>query len=131
MNTQRFIILEDIDITFLLNAQKTFLEALQEPKTTLTRDSTILRFFLVFETTWKTLKKILEAKGLIANNPRDVIREAAGIGLIEDPKQWFTFLRNRNECVRTYNELLAEQIYASLPRFAQELEILINKIKAL
>lgn len=128
---EEVVILERIVITPLLKAQAAFNKALLEPKTDLNRDGCIQRFEFCFELAWKTLKRILAYKGLEANSPRDVFREAAKLALIADPVIWFTFLENRNNTVHTYNEETAEAIYNVLPRFKEELATLVNTIRTL
>lgn len=61
------------------------------------------------------MKRILRSKNVDINNPRDTIREAAKENLIDDPKEWFVFLENRNLTSHVYNEAIAEKIYNSLP----------------
>lgn len=130
MNDQ-VIILDKIIITPLLRAQKTLESALQEAESDLERDGAIQRFEYTYELIWKILKKILSFKGVNVNSPRDVFREAAKQGLIEDPKIWFEFIKKRNLTVHTYNEDDAEEIFECLPKFRDELSKVIEKIKKL
>ncbi|MFH1644774.1 MAG: nucleotidyltransferase substrate binding protein [bacterium] len=120
-----------IIITPLLKAQKIFNSALQEVENDLERDGAIQRFEYTYELIWKNLKKILSFKGIIANSPRDVFREAAKQDLIDDPEIWFEFIKKRNLTVHTYNQDDAEEIFESLPRFKEELSKVIEKIKKL
>ncbi len=129
--TQEVIILDKLNITSLLKAQKAFSSALKEVKTELERDGAIQRFEFTYELAWKTLKRILSFKGIDINNPRDVFRESAKAGLIDDPKVWFEFIKKRNLTTHTYNEECAEDIYKCLPDFEKELLIVIDRIKKL
>jgi nucleotidyltransferase substrate binding protein (TIGR01987 family) len=122
------IILEKINITPLLDAQKTFVSALAQSKSKLERDGTILRFEFTYELCWKILRRILAFKGVNASSPRDVFREAARLDLIEDPKIWFDFIKKRNLTIHTYNEECADEIFESLPEFKEELEKLVRTI---
>ena len=122
------IILNDLVITPLIKAKQALDIALSAPKTDLNRDASIQRFEFTFELTWKTLKRILQKKGIRIHNPRDVLREAAKEGFIEDPQIWFDFLENRNNTLHVYNEKTAETIYQALPAFKNALEALIEKI---
>lgn len=122
------VILGEIIITPLLKAQKAFHLALAENKSDIVRDASIQRFEFCFELAWKTLKRILAFKGIEANSPRDVFREAARVSLVDDPIIWFEFLKKRNNTVHTYNEDIAEEIYKSLPQFKVELEKLVSTI---
>jgi len=65
------IILNEIDITYLLKAADKFNQVLEMPKNEITRDAAIQRFEFTYELVWKTLKRILKVKGVIVNNPRD------------------------------------------------------------
>jgi len=129
--TKETIILGELVITHLIKAKKAFEEAIALEKTDITRDASIQRFEFTFELAWKTLKRILKYKGVMANNPRDVIREAAKQGLIDDPIVWFDFLDYRNSTTHTYDEEKADEIYQILPDFSQHLTVLIDRILAL
>ena len=132
MVDKKVIILQEIDITPLIKAQHTLAEGLKKVHhDTLYRDGVIQRFEYSFELAWKTLKRILYHKGITVNNPRDTFREAAINGLIDDTNLWFSFLESRNETTHTYNEVIAERIYAEIPSFNTELQKLINHIVAL
>ncbi len=120
-----------IVITPLLKAQKTFEEALLEAHSQLEQDGTIQRFEYTFELLWKTLKRILNYKGMDVNTPRDTFRLAAKENLLEDPEVWFHFLEHRNETVHIYNQEVAQNIFAALASFRDELRKVTEKIKAL
>lgn len=125
------IILNTIDITSLLKAENSLIAVLGQPKTEFIRDAAIQRFEYTFELAWKTLKRILREQGLVANSPREVFRLAAQVSLIDDPKQWFAFLDDRNRTTHIYNENIANEIYAHLKIFQQHLTALMNKIRQL
>jgi nucleotidyltransferase substrate binding protein (TIGR01987 family) len=95
---------------------KRFDEVLRQPKTEFIRDSAIKRFEIVFDLGWKTLKAFLEARGTKCVSPASCFREAYRAGLIEYDEVWMKMLKDRNDAVHTYNEGLAERIYADLPR---------------
>lgn len=98
---EEVLILGKIIITPLLKAQKTLESALEEAESNLERDGAIQRFEYTYELIWKVLKKILSFKDVNVNSPRDVFREAAKQGIIEDPKIWFEFIKKRNLTVYT------------------------------
>jgi nucleotidyltransferase substrate binding protein (TIGR01987 family) len=124
-------ILGGIVITPLIKAKASLELALDAPKSDLTRDACIQRFEYTFELAWKALKRILKHKGMLANNPRDVIRESAKQGLIDDPNLWFGFLDDRNQTTHAYNESVANAIYNDLPQFRQALDELLPKMTSL
>lgn len=124
-------ILGELNITPLLKAQKTFELSLKEAHSALERDGAIQRFEYTYELVWKTLKRILNFKGIDINNPRDVFREAAKQKFIEDATIWFVFLKQRNLTVHTYNQDCAAEIFSYLPQFEKELTKVVEAIKRL
>ncbi len=80
-------------------------------------DSTIHRFEFVIELFWKLLKKIIEDLGQEVNYPREVIQEAFAGHLINDEKIWLQMLLDRNLTSHTYNEKLADDIYAHIKTY--------------
>lgn len=96
---------------------------------TINQDATIQRFEFTFELAWKLMKTILETEGLEAISPKNVIREGATIGLIDDPQKWFEFLENRNLSVHTYKEEIAQKVYQSAKEFIPFVDKLISKTK--
>lgn len=96
---------------------------------TINQDATIQRFEFTFELAWKLMKTILETEGLEAISPKNVIREGATIGLIDDPQKWFAFLENRNLSVHTYKEEIAKKVYQSAKEFIPFVDRLILKAK--
>ena len=71
------------------------------------RDSVIQRFEFSIEPAWKTAKK---TKGVTTSAPKDVIREMAQSGYIEDVAIWLKAIDMRNLSSHTYKENLAEQV---------------------
>ncbi len=100
-----------LSIAPLINATNAFQEALKEAKTQLEQDGTIQRFEFTYELLWKTLKKILSFKGIDANNPHDLFREAAKNKLIDHPHFWFGVIRKRNLTTHIYNQEIADDIF--------------------
>lgn len=66
-------------------------------------------FEFTFELAWKTLKDYLQQKGLKSNFPRDVIKDAFQMAIIEDGTTWIKMLDKRNELSHTYNEAQAKK----------------------
>lgn len=121
-----------IDYSSLIRAAQTFAEALDEARTpqasTVVRDGAIQRFEYCFELAWKTMKRILRSKGSEVNHARDVIREAAQEGWIDEPVLWFNFLEQRNQSSHIYNQDIAAEVYRHLPSFQLELGKLLEKL---
>lgn len=119
------IILGKVSLSPILKAKAQFDDALLRIEDNLDRIGAIKLFEICYELSWKTLKKILEAKGLReVLNPKDVFRVAADQGLIDDPELWFGFHEVRNLTVHTYNEETAQSIFDQLDEF----QILLNKL---
>ncbi len=105
-------------------------EALDQPKNPFIRDAAILRFELVFELAWKSVQTLARSEALEVNSPRSAFQAAFTLGLTDDETVWPAILEARNLAVHTYHENLAEQLYESLPRFAEAFQHLAAKLKA-
>ena len=90
-------------------------EALDQPKNPFLRDSAIQRFEFTFEFSWKVLKAFLSFQGLEARSHRTAIRGAFEVGLITEDEGWLGLLELRNLASHTYDETLADRVYAELP----------------
>jgi nucleotidyltransferase substrate binding protein (TIGR01987 family) len=92
------------------------------------RDSGIKRFELCFELSWKVIQSFLRDRGLDCRSPRDCFREAFSYGLLTEEGVWLQMVHDRALSVHTYNEELANQMYARLlgylPAFRQLLAAL-------
>jgi nucleotidyltransferase substrate binding protein (TIGR01987 family) len=71
---------------------------------TLEKEGLIQRFEYTFELAWKTMKDFLEAQGITAGYPREVIKSAFHYGLINDGEVWMDMLEKRNLLAHTYDE---------------------------
>ena len=86
-----------------------------EPADDEVRDSVIQRFEYTYELAWKTLKRYLAQEGVsevTTLSQRDLHREAAARGLLEDPIAWFGYQKTRNETSHTYNAEKAREVHA-------------------
>ena len=92
-------------------------EVLAEPENDVTRDAAIKRFEFTFELFWKSLKAYAEESGLEAYSPRDSMRTAFQLRLIQEHPDWLRMIEGRNLTSHTYNEVTAETIYAHLPSY--------------
>lgn len=82
----------------------------QKITTELERAGIIQFFEMTFELAWKVLKDYLEAEGYSVKSPRETVKQAFQIGLIEDGHIWIDALSNRNLTTHTYDEALAEKM---------------------
>lgn len=100
-------------------------EAARQPKNEFLRDSVIQRFEFCIELAWKTAKR---AMGVATAAPKDVVREMAQSGYIEDVSIWLQAIDMRNLSSHTYKEDLAEQVYAFACGFVPQLQALVAKL---
>jgi nucleotidyltransferase substrate binding protein (TIGR01987 family) len=77
-------------------------------------DALIQRFEFSFELAWKYLKHILEFRGITANSPRIVIKEAYREKLIHDGDAWLSMLDDRNSSAHIYDQSLSKKIGNSI-----------------
>ncbi len=88
-----------------------------------TRDVVILRFVLVYETSWMALKRCLASEQIDVRYPKAAFREAYRVGWLEHETPWINMLADRNLIAHTYNEVTAIQVYENirgyLPEFRQ------------
>lgn len=94
-----------------------FSEILREVKTVANRDSAIKRFELTFELAWKSAKAWAGGQGVVCRSPRDCFAQMFRLGLLADDPLWLRMIEDRNLSVHTYNEKLAEEIYARLKSY--------------
>lgn len=106
----------DLQLDQLKRAISRLDEVLSLSKTDIVRDSAIQRFEFCLDLAWKTLQTYLrDRKGVVANSPKDVFREAYQNQLIEYSEDWIKLVDLRNETVHTYDEATAENVYRELP----------------
>ncbi len=114
----------------LSKALKTLDEALSRGKLDeLMRDGAIQRFEYCIELTWKSGKKVLEAKGLQVEVPKDVFRTMAKVGWINDAAPWFRYIEARNKTSHMYRDDVAKEIFAVLPEFLKDAKVLYLRLE--
>jgi nucleotidyltransferase substrate binding protein (TIGR01987 family) len=101
-------------------------EALTVEKTDISRDASIQRFKFCVELSWKFAKKVMETS---ATAPKQVIREMAQNGFIEDVGFWLKSIDQRNLSSHTYNEKLAEEVFAFAASFLNPAKQLLKKLQ--
>ncbi|MBI2591227.1 MAG: nucleotidyltransferase substrate binding protein [Candidatus Brennerbacteria bacterium] len=92
-----------------------FEEILREEKTEIVRDAAILRFEIIFELSWKSLKAFLEENGVSCVSPLNCFKEGYRQKLLDYEEIWIELVQARNKTVHTYDEKLADEIYKKLP----------------
>ena len=65
-------------------------------------------FEFTFELAWKTLKDLLFYEGYEVNSPREILRQAFEIGMVQEIDLWLETLGSRNRLTHTYDEQAAK-----------------------
>lgn len=101
-----------------------------KPITTELERAGIIQFFeMTFELAWKVLKDYLESEGYIVKSPRETVKQAFQIGLIDNGHVWIDALSNRNLTTYTYDEELAEKMTKEiLMAYLPELESMHHRL---
>ena len=75
----------------------------------------IIQFYEVcFELSWKTVKDYLESEGFLVKSPKQVIKQAFQIEIIEDGELWLSALDDRNLTTHIYDEATIDNIIAKI-----------------
>ena len=101
----------------------------QEITTELERAGIIQFFEMTFELAWKVLKDYLESEGYMVKSPRETVKQAFQIGLIDNGHVWIDALSNRNLTTHTYDEELALKMTSEiLDAYLPELDKMYEKL---
>ena len=111
------------------NSNARLKEVLQLPLTIVTRDSSIKRFELTFELSWKLLKSFLKDNGYVCTSPKSCLQEAFSFGLIQDDSLWFAMMNDRNSSVHTYDEAFADAMYKRINGYLKLFQELEKEVK--
>ena len=85
-------------------------------------------FEVALEYAWKYLKIQIEGSGLEAPSPRDAIKQAGRIGLIDDVDLWLNCIRIRNIAVHDYLGITRNEYLDSIKKFARAVKKLRTKV---
>lgn len=125
---------DDLILTPLVNAAASLRRAITvSPRDEFVRDAIVQRFEYTYELAWKFMRRRLIIQGIETNllARRDLFREAAKAGLIDDPVSWFDFTSARNLVSHTYNEVTALKVVALAEVFLPPVEALIATLERL
>ena len=101
----------------------------QEITTELERAGIIQFFEMTFELAWKVLKDYLESEGYMVKSPRETVKQAFQLGLIDNGHIWIDALSNRNLTTHTYDEELAIKMTSEiLDAYLPELDKMYEKL---
>lgn len=117
-----------IDISSLIKARNKFAEFSKHLTTEQEKAGAVQAFEYSYELAWKTLKRILNERGVNVNSPRAAFREAGLNRLIVSVEDWFIFLAMRNLSSHTYNEENLEKILSVFELYLKSLNELIDAI---
>lgn len=106
-------------------------EALIGDASDLEIDGILHRFEFTFELAWKTMKDCLEEQGIVGKigSPREIIKEAFSVGLIDNGEVWIDMMLSRNELSHLYDEETSRKIYDNIKEiYILEINKLIQKL---
>lgn len=96
------------------------------------RDAVIQRFEYSVDLCWKLLQRALKdsiSEARRVRTKRDLFREGARLGYLEDPVRWFEYQEARNETSHTYNADAAQRVFACARRFYPDALALLHELK--
>ncbi|MEX2603982.1 MAG: nucleotidyltransferase substrate binding protein [Gracilimonas sp.] len=103
-----------------------------EPVTDIVRDASIQRFEYSFELSWKFMKRYLkEYAGIEEHQIKEIFRQSAKVGLIENPEHWFDYHKARNLTTHTYNEDIAKETFDYAKQFLRDALVFLQNINKL
>lgn len=97
------------------------------------QDSVVQRFEYTYEMSWKLVKRwvstnISPEDSEPAWSRRELFRLAAKVGLIDDPKRWFSYHEARNVSSHTYNPASAKKVLSIVRLFSEDVKALVDRI---
>ena len=123
---------DDLDLSGFANAVARLADAFVDPPANdLERDGCIQRFEYTYELAWKMMRRhlvVLGAGDAELLGRRELFREAARRGLIDDPERWFAFQKARNLTSHNYDEHKAEAAFAEAQAFLPHAKALLEKL---
>jgi len=121
--------ISELNIQQLISTRNFLKKSLKEAKSKLEIAGTIQAFEVCYELSWKTLKKILNIRGVEVFSPKETFRLAAREKLIINIKNWFDYVEKRNITVHAYEDEIMKIVYPFLPKFLKDLDILIENLE--
>jgi len=117
-------------VSKLSDAIRKLQDGVTEAKDELTRDGVIQRFEFTFELLWKSLKVFLEEEGVICKTPKECLKSAFRIGLIEDEGTFLNMLEDRNKTSQIYSREESEEIFQRIKEnYLPQLSKILDKLK--
>ncbi len=128
-----------LDLTSLKKALASLKRAVDRsvrfPEDEEVRDAVIQRFEYSYELSWKMLKRSLKlaapsSEEIERMSFKELIREAAMKGLVDNPEKWFEFREQRNITSHLYDELKANSVYKTALEFFPAASNLLTKLES-
>lgn len=100
------------------------------------RAAAIQAFEFTYELSWKMLKRYLK---MVESDPQaveslsfqDLIRKGLDKGLLlSEVKEWNQYRQERGTTSHTYDELKAQEVFDSIPKFLSEAKYLLAQLQA-
>lgn len=112
-----------------------FMEGLTTDEREVIKAGVIQNFEFTFELSWKFIQRWIRLNKTPEDaDPRtrkDLFRQAARFGLIEQPVRWFEYGDARNITSHTYNESKAAWVFEVAMRFIHDAKYLLRQLEAL
>ncbi|HLW72467.1 MAG TPA: HI0074 family nucleotidyltransferase substrate-binding subunit [Candidatus Babeliales bacterium] len=118
-----------IDFSKLLKAQAVFERFRRDMQNDRDQAGAVQAFEFCYELAWKMMKRVLGTQGINAESPKDVMRNAALVKLIDDPEIWFGFQEKRNLTVYIYEQENLTAIVESFDLFSMKLDKVIKRMQ--
>lgn len=117
-------------ITKLDEAITRLKEGVSTAKDSLGKDGVIQRFEFTFELLWKCLKIFLADQGIECRTPKESLKNAFKIGLIQDEETFLNMLDDRNKSSHTYSKEESEKIFENIKSiYVLQIENLLARLK--
>ncbi|MEY3197063.1 MAG: hypothetical protein RLZZ59_431 [Pseudomonadota bacterium] len=110
--------IDGIDIDSLIRARAQFEEFRKNTSTDQEIAGAIQAFNFTYELCWKTMKRLLNARGVDVTSPREVFRASGLEKFINNPEDWIEFLYVRNLVVHTYDSECASKALSTFEKFS-------------
>lgn len=105
-------------------------EAIEKAVSDLEIDGAIQRFEFTFELMWKYLKVYFSNQGLQCNTPRQCLKQAYAIKMVDDEKVLLRMLEDRNKSVHIYSKQVSRDIFGRIKNeYLQVFVTLIERLK--
>lgn len=106
-------------------------EALDLEPTQINKDGTIQRFEFTYELAWRLMQECARFQGREVNSPRQAIRVAGELGLIDSVEAWLSYISARNLTTHTYQRSVADEVYSGIGEFYQACVDMAERVKSL